>query len=358
MINRIPAEQFLAMAQSVPVIDVRSPAEYARGHIPGAQNVPLFDNMERADVGSVYHRSGREEAVRKGLEIVGPKMQKYLDEALKLAADGEVLVYCWRGGMRSESMAWLFSTAGIKAAVLEKGYKGFRTFIRSSFERPQPMIVIGGKTGTGKTEIIRRISEMPIAATSPDHKLQVVDLESLANHKGSVFSSLGLPDQPSNEHFENLLGMTWLGLDPSRLVILEDESFNIGKVSLPKPIHVQMQAAPMIYVDMPMDSRVERLFREYASFPAEVLKQMIYKISRRLGGSNTKEALQAIDGNRLRDAIRISLLYYDKAYSYDMQSRNSGKIYHLTVLDNDIGRLIPEILKASSELNLRTDTNH
>lgn len=317
MISRLPAEQFLEKAKQVPMIDVRSPAEFAHGHIPGAHNLPLFDDLERADVGTLFHRAGRNEAVKKGLEIAGPKMRYYVDEALRLARNGELLVYCWRGGMRSDSMAWLFNTSGIGAYVLDKGYKGFRRHFKASFERPQPMIVIGGMTGSGKTKLLEMISGLGF---------QMIDLEQIANHKGSVFGNLGLPEQPTNEHFENLLGMAWLDLDPTKPVFLEDESFNIGRDSIPKVFYERMQSSPLFYIEMPREQRVDRLFLEYGRFSPELLSRMIDKIDRRLGGEKAKEARQAIAEGRLKDAIRISLEYYDKAYLFDLEKKKRQNI--------------------------------
>jgi len=339
--ERLPAKEFLEKARHVPVIDVRSPSEFSRGHIPGALSIPLFDDVERSDVGTLYHKAGREEAIKKGLEIVGPKMKSYVEWALKSAKDGELMVYCWRGGMRSESMAWLFETSGIKASVLENGYKGFRNFIHGSFERNQPMIIIGGMTGSGKTELLRKIS---------DAGFPVTDLESLANHKGSVFGSLGMPEQPSNEHFVNLLGMSWNSHDHSVPVFLEDESLNIGRDSIPKPLYEKMQRSYLFYVDMPLEARVERLFIEYAHFPAGQLNELIGKISRRLGGTNASKARKAVEEGRLKDAIRIILVYYDKAYGFDVGNRARDKIITFKVQDDSINPLAKEMIRKAKEL--------
>jgi tRNA 2-selenouridine synthase len=343
MIPGLSAEEFLHEARHVPVIDVRAPAEFFRGHIPGACNIPLFDDLERAEVGIMYHKAGREEAIKKGLEIVGPKMRAYVDEALNLAIDHQLLVYCWRGGMRSESMAWLLSTAGIRVSVLENGYKGYRRHIRASFERNQPVIIIGGMTGSGKTELLNKMA---------DFGFQIVDLERLANHKGSVFGNLGLPEQPTNEQFENDLGKVWLELDPAKPVFIEDESINIGRDSIPKSLYLKMQKAPAFYVDMPSECRVERLFSEYAHFAPDVLNQLIGKITRRLGGANAKAAVQAIEEGHLRDAIRISLIYYDKAYGFGAGKRERKKIIYLKTDNENVAGLIDRVIKAMPEMTM------
>ena len=340
MVQRLPIEEFLKVAVDVPVIDVRAPAEYGHGHIPGSINIALFDDLERAEVGTLYHKAGREEAIKKGLEIVGPKMKVYVEQARNLAVDGKLLTYCWRGGMRSESMAWLFNTSGIETAVLEKGYKAFRHYIRSSFDKHMPMIVLGGKTGSGKTELLQKLVSKGF---------QHIDLEKLAHHKGSVFGNLGLPEQPTNEQFENELGIALLNLDMQMPVIFEDESINIGIVSIPKPLFTQMREAPLIYIDMPLEARIERLYTEYAHFPPDVLKDMMVRISRRLGGENTRLAIKAIDENNLRKAIRISLIYYDKAYEFGIKKRDGNHIRRIKAEDEYIGSLAEEIMDVLQE---------
>ncbi len=333
--QRLPAIEFLKKAQQLPVIDVRSPKEFAHGHIPGAYSLPLFDDLERAEVGILYHKSGREEAVKKGLEIVGPKMRAYVDEALKLATNGELLVYCWRGGMRSESMAWLFETSGIRAFVLEKGYKGFRAHIRELFGNDQPIMVIGGRTGSGKTSLLQAIAHAGG---------QTIDLEDLANHKGSVFGNLGLPEQPTTEHFQNLLGIAWSRLEQQKPVFLEDESLNIGRACLPMNLYEKMQQATLLFVDMPLESRMRRLHREYAHFSPQELTALIEKITKRLGGQNARLAIQAIEEGRLNEAIGIALVYYDKAYGFDVGQREKGKIIPFKVDDENVEILADDMI--------------
>ncbi|MEY2794218.1 MAG: hypothetical protein RJA76_2210, partial [Bacteroidota bacterium] len=180
----------------VPILDVRSPGEFKRAHIPNALSLPLFTDEEREKVGICYKHQGKEKAVELGLEFVGPKLVNFVKYAKKVAFEGEILVHCWRGGMRSASMAWLLETAGLKVFLLEGGYKSYRNFVLKIQSEPLPLRVLGGKTGSGKTELLR---EMKNAG------FQVIDLEDLAKHRGSAFGHFGLEEQPSSEHFENLL---------------------------------------------------------------------------------------------------------------------------------------------------------
>ena len=183
MANKIEIETFLEKSLSIPVIDVRSPGEYRNGHIPGSFNLPLFNDEERATVGTKYKKEGRIKAILKGLELIGPAMADKLSLALSLARNNKLLVHCWRGGMRSESMAWLFSLGGIDTEVLEGGpISRIETIFYNKFSEPCRMIVLSGLTGSGKTLILKQLKA---AGQS------IIDLEGLANHKGSAFGALG-----------------------------------------------------------------------------------------------------------------------------------------------------------------------
>jgi tRNA 2-selenouridine synthase len=206
--KKLGIPEFLGMASQYPVIDVRSPGEFNSGHIPGAFNIPLFDDSERASVGIKYKNEGRVPAILHGLDLTGPKMTLKLGEAITIAEGGKLLVHCWRGGMRSEAMAWLFSLGGIETEILDGGYKNYRTHLLESLGAKRNYIILGGLTGSGKTEILRT---MGLSGS------QVIDLEGIACHKGSAFGSLGQPPQPTSEHFANMLY--------ARPVLLQDAGF-------------------------------------------------------------------------------------------------------------------------------------
>ncbi len=229
---------FLDLAVKTPIIDVRSPSEFSTGHIPGAYNIPLFDDKEREAVGIRYKRDGRIKAIIEGLKLLGPSMHLKLEQALKISKEGRLLVHCWRGGMRSEAMAWLFSLGDIETDVLEGGYKSYRHFVVENLSVNWNMIILGGLTGSGKTHILGYLK---------DKGHQVIDLEGLANHKGSAFGSLGQLPQPSSENFANLLFDEWKHVDPCQPVWLEDESRNIGTVFMPEEFYLNMQKNPASY---------------------------------------------------------------------------------------------------------------
>lgn len=327
----INTEEFLGRAKSLPIIDVRSPGEYDKAHIPGAFNLPLFNDEERAVVGTYYKQRGRVPAVQKGLEFVGPKLKEFTKFVLKLDSP-EVLVHCWRGGMRSSAMAWLLETVDIKCTLLRGGYKAYRNFVLDSLAKDYRFILLGGCTGSGKTELI----DLLIKAGE-----QAIDLEGLANHKGSAFGAIGQEPQPSSEYFENKLSEELLKLDPTKPIWLEDESRNIGKVNIPQAFWDNMRTSPLVVVDIPHEVRLERLLRDYAVFPAEKLAESIKKIEKRLGYDKCKFALDACLAGDTRTAASICLEYYDKAYNNQLETRYGERLKSMprissSTLDNSI----------------------
>src|SRR5512133_613433 len=338
-LQKLPADEFLKLSASLPVVDVRSPGEYACGHIPGAVNIPLFSDSQRAEVGTIYKQEGNLKAVLRGIDLAAPEMSLKLKSALSLASNGRLLVHCWRGGMRSEAMAWLFSMGGIKASVLEGGYKSYRNFILEDLAKPRRYIMLGGLTGSGKTHILHRLA-------SEGH--QVTDLEGLASHKGSAFGALGQSAQPTSEHFANLLHSSLSDKNPENLIWLEDESRNIGTVFMPDGFYGRMQESPVIALMMSIETRLPRLLREYSAFPPELILASILKISRRLGGEKTKEAVAAVERKDFSTAIRITLEYYDRAYSYGLSKRKSGQIVFVDTDTDDTAVNAGKVLDAAS----------
>ncbi len=328
MAEVIRAEEFLSLSDRYPVIDVRTPSEFFQGHIPGAASIPLFDDGERKVVGTAYKQDSRQAAMYRGLELAGKKLAVLAGKGVEAAGGGNtLLIHCWRGGMRSSSMAWLFERMGLRCYLLEGGYRNYRRLMRSFFSKPWNLEVIGGCTGSGKTEILHHLA---------GRGEQVIDLEQLANHKGSAFGALGEEPQPTTEHFENLIGMQLLQMDPRREIWIEDESMNIGKCVLPAGLYQQMKEGTLWFLDIPREERARYLTRHYAGHDREELKQCVAKIEKRLGGSRTREAIEAIDqGDFLRTAL-IALQYYDKSYLHSLR-RN-----HLRYQLIASGRVDPE----------------
>ncbi|MGK7909501.1 MAG: tRNA 2-selenouridine(34) synthase MnmH [Synechococcus sp.] len=315
MLSPLSISDFLAVPG--PILDVRSPGEFARAHIPGAMNFPLFSDEERAEVGTCYKHEGREQAVELGFEIVGPKCASFVKRAKRLAGDRQVRLHCWRGGMRSASMGWLLQTAGLKVSLLEGGYKAFRGWCLQQLQLPRPVILLGGMTGSGKTYILQALERLGE---------QIIDLEGLANHRGSSYGALGLPDQPSTEQFENKLAMEWHQLDPRRRVWLEAESRAVGSCRIPAAVFAQMEAAPVIRVRRSRQERIETISEMYGESDIEGLIAATQRIRKRLGGQRTQTAIAHLEQGEVLPAIDAILPYYDKTYTYDLERRDTPAV--------------------------------
>lgn len=299
------------------LLDVRSPGEFDIGHIPGAISVPLFDNDERAEVGTIYKRQSKEEAVMRGLEIVGPKMALMVREISAKAKGKSLTVYCWRGGMRSGSVELLLNTSGLKANRIKGGYKGYRSWanqIIEDFQHYPNIRVISGMTGSGKTQILHELQKCGE---------QIIDLEGLANHRGSAFGHLMQEPQPSTEHFINILALEIFNLDKSKTIWIEDESRLVGRVVLPDPIYNSIQNSPHHVIQLPMKRRVEWLAEEYGNAPRKELEEAFLAIKKRLGGLRLKEALEAVAQNDALTAAEKALSYYDGTYSHALDIAKS-----------------------------------
>jgi tRNA 2-selenouridine synthase len=313
--------EFLQQSEFIPVVDVRSPAEFETGHIVGAQNIPLFSNEERAIIGTIYKKQGKTQAILEGLSIVGTKLADFSRKALKIAKDNKLLVYCWRGGMRSASMAWLFEKVGIETFTLDGGYKAYRNEVITSFDKINNLVVVGGYTGSGKTDILIQIKNL---------NQQVIDLEKIASHKGSTFGALGQAEkQPSSEHFSNLLFTELQKFDFSKPIWVEDESKRIGTIHQPDNFFEKLRDAFLIKVNLSLENRIKRLLTDYGNFEKELLIEAIERISKRLGNEFAKKAIEAIEQNDLETAIAISLHYYDKTYAFGLSKRNNENVYEL-----------------------------
>ena len=344
MPQTLPIADFLTAPGAI--LDVRSPAEYEQGRIPGAMSFPLFNNEERAQVGTCYKQQGRDEAVELGLSIVGPKLASFVARAKVLAPDRRVRVQCWRGGMRSGSMAWLLETAGFQVTVLDRGYKGFRHWVHAVLADPKPIVTLGGMTGSGKTLILQALRE---------HGEHILDLEQLASHRGSSYGNLGLPPQPSTEQFENLIAMEWCELSSDHLVWIEAESRMIGTCRVPDTLFQQMVTAPVLQVERSRQERINLLLDGYGTVDREALLEATMRLQKRLGGDRTQQAVDFIQQGNLAAAINTVLDYYDKAYRYDLKRRQvCVESIHLTGMSD--AEIVETLVQRSRQLgNQQTD---
>ncbi len=333
-IQKLSVDEFVQLSITLPVIDVRSEAEFEHAHIPGAYNLPLFNNEERKVVGTIYKQQSRELAIKKGLEYFGPKMKDMVVFAEELIAktdptNKKILVHCWRGGMRSAGVAWLLDLYGFKVYTLVGGYKAFRNWVLNQFTLEINFRILGGYTGSGKTIVLQALNEMGAA---------VVDLEGLAGHKGSAFGNIGLPKQPSQEMFENKLAVSLFDVKnkfPIKEIWIEDESQRIGTVNIPQVLWLHIRTCPVFFLDIPFAQRVQYLVETYGKLDKTELGEATKRIQKRLGGLETKMALQYLDENNIEACFAILLKYYDKQYSKGLEKRPDPK---------------PSVVKIDSEL--------
>lgn len=313
------------LKEKFPIIDVRSPGEFQKGHIPETINIPLFSDEERAHVGTVYKQESQEAAVELGYKYVTPKLNHFISSAFDVAPHGKVIVHCWRGGMRSQAFAEHLSSNGFEEVlVVDGGYKAFRNRVLDSFEIPLKIRVLGGYTGSGKTIILEELQKQGE---------QVIDLEGMACHKGSAFGGIGQGQQPTVEQFENNLYFELSKLNLDRFIWIEDESHNIGNVKIPRSFFNQMRAADLLFLEIPKEARARHLVEGYANSGNAKLKEGIYRISKRLGGLRTKEILDYLDKKDFYNVALMALAYYDKYYLRGLQKKVSGNIIHCE-LDN------------------------
>ena len=360
-IEKINIEYFLELSKHHPVIDVRSPGEYNHAHLPGAYSLPLFSDEERAVVGTAYKQESREKAIKHGLDFFGPKMKKMVEEVeaileLQLPKtdlnDNKprpeiqkpkiVLIYCWRGGMRSGAIAWLLDVYGFKVYTLIGGYKKFRKYVLETFKLPFDLKILGGYTGSGKTEMIKELKRKGEL---------VIDLEDIAKHKGSAFGNIGMPKQPTQEMFENILSgeLRALRYEPKKngqnpnpqLIIthspiwLEDESQRIGLINLPTDFWYTIRSSHIYFLDIPFEERLKHLVEEYGALDKERMVDAIRRIRERLGGLEMKKAIEFLEQDNTLESFRILLKYYDKWYAKGLHNReNINSLLHTVICES------------------------
>ena len=302
------------------IVDVRSPAEFAQDHIPGAINLPVLSDDERARVGTIYVRQNRFLARRIGAALVARNVAAHLEGALA-DRDGawRPLVYCWRGGMRSGSFATILKQVGWRVDTIAGGYQAYRRLVVSMlYDTPFPatVVLVDGGTGTAKTHLLRHIG---------DAGGQVLDLEGLAAHRGSIFGPVGTA-QPAQKGFESVLACQVAALDPARPVFIEAESNKIGHINLPPSLWEAMKTARVIRLTAPLEARARHLVDAYADLRAdrERLETMLTALIRFHGHEQVaewKKLAEASDWHAL--ASGLIRLHYDPRYAHQRQSERT-----------------------------------
>lgn len=342
MTRQISITEFLQLSDPVALIDVRTPAEFEKGHIPGAFNMPLFTNEERVKVGTTYKQVGREEAILLGFDLTGSKWSGFIKSALDIAPDKKIAVHCWRGGMRSGAMAWALDLYGFEVLVIKGGYKSYRRWAHRQFDRQYPLCILGGMTGSGKTKILHNLK----AAGE-----QVIDLEDLAQHQGSSYGTMNKLVQPTQEQFENNFAFQLKDMEAACRIWVEDESITIGKCAVPIPFWRQMRDAVLIDLKIDAEQRVAMLVDEYGQLDKDFLIECTERIHKRLGPEQTKHAIAAIKENRMADFIRQVLVYYDKTYRAGLLKRDAEQVFALDLENADANLNAVTLLNFITRLN-------
>ncbi len=329
LVREITVEE--ALNKGYRFIDTRTPEEFEEFHIPGAYNVPLFSAEERKKVSQVYYEKGEKEARLYALEIVGPKLHKIVRQIKEIKdREGKVVVYCWRGGMRSLAVAAICTLAGVSVPRLEGGYRAFRKYILNRMAevlKDKKLIVLYGPTGSGKTRIIRALKEKGYP---------VIDLEGLAGHRGSVFGGIGL-DQPSQKMFDALLWQEVERLKDAPCILIEGESRKIGRLFIPEPFWKAMERGEKIYVELPLEERVKISMEDYGvdRFPSTVYLEALSRIRKILGDEKFREIEGLIREKRYTEAVsELMINYYDKLYA--RSTPDSVKPYRVANLEEAI----------------------
>lgn len=336
MAERIVADHRRVLREGLPLIDLRAPAEFALGAFPGAVNLPLLTDAERAAVGTRYKQCGQQAAIALGEELVSRAARIARIDAwcCFVAAHPGTLLYCWRGGLRSQIAQQWLRDAGVDIARIAGGYKMLRrTCLRAieEFCATTPLLVIAGRTGSGKTDLLHEFEA-------------AIDLERLVNHRGSAFGSTATA-QPTPIAFENRLAIEMLGAMGRPRVIVEDESRTIGRLALPDVLHAAMQAAPLVVLEVPRHERARRIHREYIETPLtdgtpavqlrERFCNALDRIRCRLGGqrhAQMRELVEAaFDGDPASAVAHLVWIeqllewYYDPMYDHQLTAKQ-GRI--------------------------------
>lgn len=302
-------EKFLELASEAGscIFDVRSESEYLQGHIHSAQSLPLLNNDHRHEVGLCYKNEGHQAAIDLGFQLVGPSFFDIIQKARHLSSNKKILLYCWRGGLRSSIMTWLLRTAGLEVYSLQGGYKAFRNNALKSFCAERNYLCLSGKTGTGKTELLEMLKE---------ENQSILHLEALASHKGSAFGGIEMPPQPTQEQFENNIADVLWKIPNNHSVWFENESRMIGKVRIPDGLYDMLCKSVVVEIQMERALRIERILSEYGKFNSEILKEKTLALHKRMGPEQNKNAISLLEKGDSHGWAHLLLDYYDKAYTF------------------------------------------
>lgn len=338
----ISIDELWELRELIPLVDARSENEFQQSNIPGSVNLPILTNEERIKVGTLYKEEGALKATIKGFELVGPRFYQIQESAIKNFPNKKVLVYCWRGGMRSQILSWLLRMIGFQVYRLKGGYKAYRSFTFQLVRTDWNLIVLGGKTGVGKTRLLNALAA---------HGEQILDLEAIANHRGSAFGGIGQKPQPSVEHFENLMAEELRHKDPDQALWLENESQRIGKIVINAKFFECMERAPLLDIKKSHQERIDLIIEEYSTLPKEELIAAVTRLKKKLGGLRTTQAIEDIINDHHESWISNMLIYYDKSYQFDLEKHNPKMTQSVDLEGLSIEESCQLLLKNKNHLN-------
>lgn len=323
-------------------IDVRSPNEFEEATIPGAINIPLFNNEERILIGTIYKTESPEKAIEVGLELVSPKIPALIKEIRTSLTNGQKPVFfCWRGGMRSKTVATLYELVYPKHVYrLSGGYRAYREYILeqiANIKIENPTFVLHGMTGVGKTMLLNKLNEYDKKST-----LSVIDLENLAGHRGSIFGGIGEINPVNQKKFDSRVHQVLINLDKKSAIILEAESKRVGKVLVPDNIMLAKEKGYHILINASIDKRIERIIADYKpNENKDDLYDAFLRIARRLPTEVRHEIDSAFKINDFYTVVKLFLIhYYDPKYQY------SSDQYHgefIEINSDDLDKAVQEI---------------
>lgn len=335
-VSKLSVDECLSLPKGIPVLDVRSPGEYNHAHIPGALSFPLFSDEKRKVIGTTYKQVSKQSAIKIGLETFGKNLVKMVEEAEQLIVtknnpSREVVIHCWRGGMRSAAVAWLLDLYGFTVHVLVGGYKSYRRWALKQFEKEYAITLIGGYTGSNKTGILQLLKK----AGEP-----VIDLEALAGHMGSAFGNLQRTEQPSQEQFENNLAFELFqcsGNGSTKKIWMEHESQRIGNLNIPLCFFNYFSHLPYYFIHVPVEERLKHIVTCYGKASKESLISAILRITKKLGGLEAKTAINLLMDDDITGCFALLLKYYDKLYHKNEAKRKqeNRQIIHIDCANTD-----------------------
>ena len=333
--QKISIEEALELKDAV-IIDTRSPREYEKDRIPGAVNIPILDNEERKAVGTMY-KQDPDKATQKGYDYYNKKLPRMVEEFKKLDKDKKIIIYCWRGGMRSQTITKLVCDLGFNAFLLEGGYRVYRRYVRTQLENYKPpftFIVLYGLAGSGKTELIKQL-------------VPSIDLEGLAQHRSSNFGAIGLNPR-EQKLFESLLFAKLKELEGEKLVFVEGESHKVGKVFIPNSIFTAMKKGIAVRVNCSIENRAKQIVKDYFTHGEEdKIREIIVYLKPHLTKKVVENLLKLMDEKNYSEVSKILLQdYYDSKYEHYIGQ--AGCSY--TVCNDDMQECIKELKKIARRI--------